>query len=275
MIEMEFLEGRQELLILLLDVSGSMYCVEAPGGETILVNKYSQVQSAIIALLKKIDVSNKQNNIVISVVPFSSNSAVLKLNGSNANFYPTQTWLEGNRIQSLFDEVNDFGNGRRQTLGNLTSFVNAFKQASKVSTSFFKDTRIAPENRHGISIMLFSDGQNCPESDSLLSDIGDIIEEIKLDIKSNIADVKKRDNFSINCVAIGEDADEITLKTISSPYTQKQEKHISDLRKIDANVSMSVDEYRCYLRLNAANDSISEYELNILRKFMFLVTDTQ
>jgi hypothetical protein len=272
---MNFIPGKQELLILLVDSSSSMYVEEDSSGQTVSVNKYNQVQNAIQSLIKQINISNKQNNILISIVPFAERTVTLKPDGLESKYYQSKTWIENENIQNLFALINNFSSPKRTAIGHLTSFISAFSEAKTIVDSLFTDDRIAPENRHGISIMFFSDGWNYPKSDTLLSNLETIIAAIKGSIEVNIVDKLKRDNFSISSIAIGKEADEITMKTISTPYSIKQEKHISDLRKKDMNASMCVDEYRCYLKLNANNNTITDHELRVLRKFLFLVTETQ
>jgi hypothetical protein len=271
---MSFILGRQELLVLLVDASSSMYVGEDANGQTVGVNKHSQVQNTINALITQINATNKQDNILIAIVVFAENATILKADSSEFSYNPSRIWLANDNIQNRWASVNNFKGSLRTLIGKNTSFISAFTQAKVIIDEFINDDRIGPENRHGISIMFFSDGNDNSNNEQLLQSIGEIIGNIKNTIRTNILERANQENFSISSIAIGKDADETTMKVISTPYTQIQDAQISTLRSRDIKASMCVDEHRCYLKLNANNDTIVESELKVLRKFLFLVTGT-
>lgn len=261
--------GKQELLILLVDLSGSMYTDDNNN----VLNKYLQVQNSIHSLIERINSTNKANHILISIVLFAEKTWTIELFDDESPYNHSKDWLNVHDIENFFKRFNMEHDDRLERIGLNTSLSEAFIQSKKIIEYFFADNNIAPENKKGVSIMLFSDGIENISAD-LISSLETIKTAIQNQVEEKIVNPDDKNNLGISSIAIGKDADELVLKTISTPYSERQWAHIKRLRESDIEASNRLDPLKCFLKLNANNNCIDDNELNVLRKFLYLVTDS-
>lgn len=269
---MQYREGKQELLIFLLDLSLSMYSVQSGPDENSPTNKHVQVENCVKQLLEKISASNKNEHILVSMVAFASKAVTPKVFFTTEDgYYTAKEYVKDNKVSKFKKECEL---QRSSCIGINTSIIDAFQEAKTIIKTYCDDDDIAPEHKKGITIMLFTDGtDNC--SDQMLIDLqSQIIEAKKMFTDSSTVN-DKNDNFNICSIAIGKDADQQTLITIASPLSLKLQKHLDTLMKADKRVAriLTVPDV-CYLKINTENDNISESEISILRKLLLLVTET-
>lgn len=270
-----FLSGIQELLILLVDVSASMYVVEDPNdsNKTIETNKHKQVQSAIESLVKRINKSPKQANIQISIVPFAEKAVPFQIIDEKLKYYSSKKIIQDTGLSNYFNKIRDFSSPDRKQIGKYTSLSEAFKEAKNIVEDFCTDDRISPENKFSVTIMLFSDGDDNMNK-NFVNQIDNDIDSIKSTLSKVVRSKTLADNFCICCIAIGKDALHNILLALSSPFSIEQQNNLEELKQINPQMVMVLEHtIRCYLSLNATNDTISDDELEILRNFMFLVTN--
>lgn len=265
-----FYVGKQELLILLIDSSASMYVDDKSNPS----NKYKQVQSSVVSLLERINTTDKANHILVSLILFSERTLVVGLKLDKVLYQFSRDWLKANKINEFFKEINPPNHSNRiDFIGEDTSILEGFISAKEVCASFMSDQRIAPENRIGVSIMLFSDGNDNVNS-NILARLETIKKSLIVLVSTNIVLPKFKDNLSIGTIAIGRDAEAELMNTISTVQLKRQMDHIERLRESNKEARSRIDGAKCYLKLDARNNSIDDIELEILRKFLFLVTGT-
>lgn len=263
------MEGLQELLIILLDCSSSMYAIT----KRQKVNKYLKVQDAIQKLLERIKDSNKSNHILISIIPFAD--FAFSISPSSEDYSYAQAWLKDNYLASKLHKVNTANTEERLKLGTRSSFVRSFDEATKVALKFCKDERIPNNFRYALSIMFFSDGHNYPKDENFIQKIQNSISAMRNSFDKSCNRDNILSNFSLSAIAIGQEVDRDFLYSLATPYTIKQEEHLQTLQTTNTEAAMCVDKKRCLLHLSAKGDSIAPHEALILRKFLFLVTETQ
>lgn len=269
---MPFRNGKQELLILLLDLSASMYFIQEGPDEDKPTNKHSQVLNCINSLLERISKSNKCDHILISVIGFASNAILLNKLVETEGYYSSAKYYMKNN--TITDFVNKCRTTHNSIIGDGTSIISAFEEAKLIVEDYCNDNDIAPENKRGITVMLFTDGNdNC--NSMMITKLNLIVTELKNMYIDNSTSKEKQDNFSVCCIAIGNDADQETLATIASPISIKLSKHINNLSTYDNRIRKILTvPHKCYLKINTIDNNISESEISILRKLLFLVTET-
>ncbi|MCB0536266.1 MAG: VWA domain-containing protein [Bacteroidetes bacterium] len=262
-------EGNQELVIILLDYSNSMYSMKVADEEYVPVNKYLAVQDAIEKLLEQIVSTNKKDHILVAIVPFAGKAKQLKIGEFDISYYPSKMWLANSNIKAAFNNLNE----DTSEIGRSTSFTEAFVEAKNVAEHFFTQSTIGKEFKHAVSILFFSDGLDMSGT-NFLDTVKSILEELNDLVKASITNSENQENFSIASIAIGSDADEDTMIAISTPFTERQSKHLDELKLNSPDVVAAIMDDRCYLKLEAEDGNISTVELKILRKFLFLVTES-
>jgi len=219
-----------ELLLFLLDGSGSMKEINTPDGR----RKVDHENAIVTSALQRLKDSSKANSFKVSLIYFSTR--VIPDRDGERVYFPIHE-----AVQRYKDPVTVVG-------GEKTAIADAIDKAGSILDGYNSDEGMPREKR--ATILLFTDGL-------------EVIRTRDAVVNSARAAMSHPVCPALATISFGKDADEYLLRDIASTANERQIRHLRN-----ANVYQHLPDKQKLFLIGHDNDQVTEQKAIAIRNFV-------